>query len=464
MCIMRVRRPVRARSGCRAARTLAATLALAGIFAGSATAAAGRPSAVPSNVAVSGRPDQTIDGFGFSEAFGQVQNIQALAQTDQQAVARLLFSPSQGAGLDIVRFGIGGAGTAQDQLWLGQQALDYGVHTFYADAWTAPAEMKTNGSQDNGGYLCGVPGESCASGDHRQDYAQLLAGEARDFAAEGLPLQTIGFVNEPEFVAPYASMLMTPAQAADFVPYLGAALRASGLRTRVACCDAEGWQDAAQYAQAVLGSPQSARDVGLITGHGYTAAPTFPLTSRRPVWETEWSTFQPWDPAWDDGSTASGLTWANNLLTALTDARVNGFLYWWGASTSGEGGVDNEGLINISGGTYQPSGRLWAFAGFSRFVRPGAVRVDATSDVSGLRTVAFREGPRTVLVAINNNAQPVTLSARLDGGPWRGEATPYLTDSSDTVAAQAPVRVSGGRFTSSVPARSMVTYEIERQR
>jgi O-glycosyl hydrolase len=459
MFFTEIRSLVRATRLGLAAGVLAAAAVAAGPLAPPANAAhAHQPSA--DNVVVTGEPAQRIDGFGFSEAFGQVQNIQALSPDDQQAVSRLLFSPTQGAGLDIVRFGIGGAGTPQDQLWLGQQALGYGVHTFYADAWTAPAEMKTNDSEDNGGYLCGVPGASCASGDQRQAYADLLAGQANDFAAEGLPLRDIGFVNEPDFSAPYVSMLMTPDQAADFAPFLGRALRAQGLGTRVACCDAEGWQDASSFAQAVLSSPRSAPAIGLITGHGYTAAPTFPLTSRRPVWETEWSTFQPWDPAWDDGSTASGLTWANNIFTALTGADVNGFLYWWGASTSGEGGVDNEGLINISDGTYQPSGRLWAFAGFSRFIRPGAVRVAATSAVSGLETVAFREGSRTILVVINNATQPVAMSARVDGGPPRGEAVPYVTDATDTVAAQSPAPVWGGRFASTVPARAMVTYVL----
>jgi glucuronoarabinoxylan endo-1,4-beta-xylanase len=437
-----------------------AALAPAAALAGAASAVSDHDASDGANVVVSDQQAQSIDGFGFSEAFGQVQNIQALSQTDQQAVARLLFSPSSGAGLNIVRFGLGGAGSPDDQLWLGREALHYGVHNFYADSWSAPAEMKTNGSQDNGGYLCGVPGESCASGDHRQAYADLLAAQASEFARRGLPLRAMGFVNEPDFTAPYASMLMTPEQAADFAPYLGAALRAQGLATRVACCDAEGWQDAAQFAQTVLASPDSARSVGLITGHGYTAAPTFPLTSERPVWETEWATFQPWDPAWDDGSTASGLSWANNIFNALTSADVNGFLYWWGASTSGEGGVDNEGLINISGGTYQPSGRLWAFAGFSRFIAPGAVRLETTSAVNGLLTVAFHGSGGTVLVVINNNDQAVPMSARLDGVPSDGHATPYVTDANETVAAQAPVPVSGGRLESSVPARSMVTYQL----
>lgn len=444
------------------AACLVVVFGISGVGTGSASARSARDRLPHANVVVTGRPAQRIDGFGFSEAFGQVQNILALSPADQQSVSRLLFSRDQGAGLDIVRFGIGGAGTVDDQMWLGQQARDYGVNDFYADAWSAPGSMKTNGSMDNGGSLCGELGETCAAGDQRQAYAQYLAGQVAEFDGAGLHLQAVDFLNEPEFAPTYPGMLMTPAQAADFTPFLGRALRAQGLRASVACCDAEGWQDAAQYTNALLGSPDAARYVGVITSHGYTAAPTFPLTNRRPVWETEWGTFQPWDPSWDDGSTASGLTWANNISTALTGADVDGFFYWWGAFTSGEGGVDNEGLINISDGTVQPAARLWAFAGFSRFIRPGAIRLQATSSVTGLEVTAFRDHGRTIVVAINNNDSAVPMSARVSGLPGGGSAEPFLTDAGDNVAPQQRVPVRHGDLAASVPARAMVTYVIGR--
>ena len=58
----------------------------------------------------------------------------------------------------------------------------------FADAWSAPAFMKTNDSVDNGGAVCGVPGATCASGDWRQAYANYLTQYATDYAAAGHPL------------------------------------------------------------------------------------------------------------------------------------------------------------------------------------------------------------------------------------------------------------------------------------
>ncbi len=50
----------------------------------------------------------------------------------------------------------------------------YGVRAFYADAWSAPGFMKTNGRDSGGGGLCGSPGTNCTTGDWRQAYADYL--------------------------------------------------------------------------------------------------------------------------------------------------------------------------------------------------------------------------------------------------------------------------------------------------
>ncbi len=403
-----------------------------------------------------GQVHQRIDGFGFTEAFREPV-ITALPAAEQQQLGALLFSTKSGAGMSIVRFGLGGAtdpgdpisgpGDYQEQLWLGKLAEQFGVRQFYADAWSAPAQLKTNGSLDNGGYLCGVPGETCASGDARQAYAGYLAGQAKGFAANGIPIEAVDFVNEPEIGPAYASMYMTPAQAASFIPYLGRALAAAHLPTRVACCDAEGWTDGESYTQAVLGDPASARYVSLITSHGYTAPPTVPLTSERPVWESEWADFSHWDPAWDDSTNGDGFTWAQHIQTALTQANVDAFFYWWGASAS----TANSGLIQVQGATINLSKRYWSFAAFGRYIRPGAVRVGASASSSALDVSAFRDRDGSWVVEILNTGttdQPVSLR-----GLPSGHATGYVTNESNAITAQP-------RGPLTAPARSLLTVVI----
>lgn len=84
------------------------------------------------------------------------------------------------------------------QVWFSTKALAYGVKTFYADAWSAPGFMKTNGLDTNGGYLCGVTGETCSTGDWRQAYANFLVQYVKYYAAAGITVTHLGFLNEPD--------------------------------------------------------------------------------------------------------------------------------------------------------------------------------------------------------------------------------------------------------------------------
>jgi O-glycosyl hydrolase len=435
---------------------------------------------------------QTIAGFGSSEAFGQAEDIMnAPAATQQQALS-LLYSRVSGAGLTILRNEVGAdpgstiepnAPTSPSappsyvslqsidsdmgQLWLAQTIRkEYGVRDVFADAWTAPAYMKTNDSTSNGGTLCGVPGATCVSGDWQQAYANFLVQYARDYARAGVPLRYIGFENEANLAPGYDGMVMSPTQTADFVPVIGAALARSGLPTKLECCAAEGWDYAQQYAAAIEADPVAEHYVSVFTSHGYTEWPTFPVTGwTKPVWETEWSTFEPFDPAWDDGTDASGFTWAQHIYTGLTSANLSAFLYWWGSSEPTFNG-DDESLIQIDGTTVIPSGRLWAFANFSRFVRPGAVRIGATTADTGLDLTAFRNRDGSVaIVVLNTDATPDTVSFGLQQlGLQGGTAvvTPYVTNSTSDTAEQAPMFTRSGDFTSTLPARSLVTFVVTR--
>lgn len=437
--------------------TLSASASPVAARAGAASATVASAQAVSATVTIDrGQRDQAIDGFGFTEAFRE-PIITALPAAEQQQLGSLLFDPSAGAGFSIVRFGLGGStdpgdvisgpGDVADQVWLGKLAEQFGVDQFYADAWSAPGEMKTNGTLDNGGTLCGVPGASCVNGDYRQAYADVLASLAKGFADQGIPLKAVDFVNEPEIGPSYASMQMTPAQAADFVPFLGRALREQHLPTMVACCDAEGWGTAADYTSAVLGDPQVAKYIGLITSHGYTAPPTVPLTSERHVWETEWANFNPFDATWDDGAPGDGFVWAQNIQTALTQGNASAVFYFWGASAS----TANSGLIQVKGPTINLSDRYWAFAAFGRYIRPGAIRIGATSTDSGLQVSAFRnrDGSKVVEILNTGTADDAVTLAGIN--PADASAA-YVTNSTDTLTPVTGPLVA--------PARSLLTVVL----
>src|ERR1700678_2627518 len=432
---------------------------------------------------------QTMAGFGASEGFGQAQVIMDASSAAQTQALNYLYSASSGAGLDILRneisadsgdtieptapsspsatpsyASLASINDDQGQLWLAQTIkADYGVTNVFADAWSAPAFMKVDDETDNGSALCGVSGATCSSGSWVQAYANYLVQYAKDYAAAGDSLTYIGPENEANLSTDYDSMQLTPAQTVNVLDVLGPALAASGLSTKLECCATEGWDYAQQYAAAIEADSTASADTAIFASHGYTEAPDSVLTGwTKPAWETEWSTFESWDPAWDDGTDASGMSWAQNVFNGLDNAGLSAFLYWWASGTPSVNG-DNESLIQINGSTVTPSGRLWAFGNFSRFVRPGAVRIAATTSDSNLTLDAFKNTNGTVsVVAMNTGTSTDPLTFNLDdtGVANGATVTPYLSNSSSDIAAQSTTTVSSGAFSYTMPARSLVTFEI----
>jgi O-glycosyl hydrolase len=458
-----------------------------------------RPALAADSATINGAQTfQTITGFGASEGFGQAETIMGASSSVETQALNYLFSPTSGAGLTILRneisadsgdtiepnapssptatptyLPLSSIGNDQDQLTLAQAIkADYGVTNVFADAWSAPGFMKTNDSAVNGGTPCGVTGATCSSGNWLQAYANYLVQYAKDYSAAGVPLSYIGPENEADIglggsggstPPSYDGMEITPAQTTQILDVLGPTLASSGLSTQMECCATEGWDWAQQYAAAIEADPTSLADTAAFTSHGYTEAPTTPLSGwTKPVWETEWSTFQSWDPAWDDGSTASGLTWAQQIFAGLDQSNLDAFLYWWGSSTPSVNG-DNESLIQINGSTVTPSGRLWAFAQWSDYVRPGAVRIGATTTDGNLTLDAFKNTNGTVtVVALNTGTASDTVNFALSGTGVANGATvnSWVTDSSSSNALQPTNTVSGGSFTATLPARALETFTM----
>ncbi|RPF32990.1 glycoside hydrolase family 30 beta sandwich domain-containing protein [Streptomyces sp. TLI_185] len=458
-----------------------ALTSFAALLTAAATTAAALPEpAAATSATINGSTTyQPIDGFGFSEHFGRaaiMNGSQGLPAARQREILDLLLNRTTGAGLSILRLGIdsgiqptdpGGPnatptytwdGIDKGQVWLAKQAKAYGVNRFYADAWTAPGYMKTNGTDANGGTLCGLSGATCPSGDWRKAYANFLVQYARFYGQEGIGVTDLGFTNEPDWTATYDSMRLTPAQAVEFTKVFGPIARRAGYK--VTCCDSFGWDQEKAYSSAIEADATARGLVTTHTGHTYASKVDGPLPTKKRTWMSEWSPDgTTWNENWDDGSGYDGFTVASAIHDALTKGNTSGYVYWYGASVGA-----TRGLIQMDGDSYHVSKRLWAMANYSRFIRPGATRIGATTSDSDLNLSAFRNTDGTVtVVALNasTSATPVTFGLK-NTGIGKGTATPYLTDATHSTAQQQTVAVSGSALTATVPARSLVTYTIRR--
>ncbi|KAJ5454869.1 uncharacterized protein N7458_005825 [Penicillium daleae] len=452
------------------------------------------PTSSSSLISVSVNPKaqfQEVDGFGASQAFQRAEDIfgkYGLPAVNQSLVLDLLYNKEVGAGFTILRNGIGSSNTSDsnfmnsieptnpggpnakpDYVWdrynsgqfpLAQQAYARGLQTLYADAWSAPGYMKTNDDENNGGYLCGVTNESCASGDWMQAYANYLVQYARFYKESGVDVTHLGFLNEPQFAATYAGMLSNGTQAADFIRLLAKTIKKSGLDLKINCCDGIGWDDQEAMMAGLEAGPDPAINyLDVVTGHGYDSAPTYPLSTNKKTWLTEWADltgdFTPYT-FYNNGGPGEGLTWANHIQVALRDAGVSGFLYWIGAENS----TTNSGLINLINNEVIPSKRFWAFAQFSKFVRPGARRIAAVSSHANVTVSSFEnKDGRIATQLLNQGNSNVEVKVQITGLKSGASIKPYLTNNDNDLEPLASIAVAkGGSFQAEIPAWSMVTY------
>lgn len=165
-----------------------------------------------------------------------------------------------------------------------------------------------------------------------------------------------------------------------------------------------------------------------------------------------------WDASFGTGA-GGGMTWANSIYTAVVNANVTGYLYWIGV----QGGDTNSKLIRINNGVVNPSKRLWAFANWSRFVRPGAVRVGATGGGGSLRVSAFKNKDGAIAVQfINSGAAATRVSIKVNGATAESAPTTaqgWITDASNDVGTLVAT-MADGIAGASIPARAMVTIVL----
>ena len=155
--------------------------------------------------------------------------------------------------------------------------------------------------------------------------------------------------------------------------------------------------------------------VGILASHDYDYAVSPVNTSGKPLWETEVSTFDPFD-----GSISNGLYWASQIHSYMTVAQANAWNFWWLIPYA----TDNESLVDTNG---IPAKRMYVLGQYSRFVRPGYYRIDA-SNMGGASISAYKE-PNSgsfAIVAVNTNSSDFHQTFNLTGFT-AATVTPWIT-------------------------------------
>lgn len=462
---------------------------------------------------------QSIEGFGGSNAWTGLPSDATLKAT----VVRLLFNPTTGIGLTLIRNRIPfRESTTYDDAFL---AKDSTTHQYTYDSTTYPghkkfslnwsnwdlantrtlytlakAEAGTSGYQIKGFSTPWTPpnnqynkwkysganadtesatdtvtsaGKTTtnvvggSNGDlttwpdiggvlasaHYQDYADVLADYAKGFEANmGYPLAAISIQNEPNFLPKtYESCWWTADQFHNFLPKLSSAWSAKGVTTPVMAPESFSFSES--LVTTSLDDTATANAIAIVATHQYSGSAAWLTKTKsagKRLWQTEVSS-----GGTNDSSITDGLTWAKMVHDDLTTAEVNAFCYWWLWNTSTS--PTKSSLLSINGTTLTANKRLYTLGQYSRFIRPGWVRLlSETTPATNVSSSVFKNpaSNRYAVVLINAGSSAATVNVVFPKAPasaelFRTSATEDLVD----VGVLSP----SASMTVSLPAQSVST-------
>jgi glucosylceramidase len=142
------------------------------------------------------------------------------------------------------------------------------------------------------------------------------------------------------------------------------------------------------------------------------------------------------------------------MHNAFVNADTSGYTHWWCAQNT----TGDNAFIRLSYDNYYVSARLWAFASYFRFARPGSRRVGAQSSVEEVYVSAYVNKNGTVAVPVINAAHfDYELTVHLFGLNVT-TATAYLTDNTHNVSMVGTYAIKGSTFKAKVEPRAMKTF------
>jgi glucosylceramidase len=390
------------------------------------------------------RAYQRIEGLGASITDSSAHLLAHSRHRD--AIMRSLFDPRHGLGLSYLRQPMGasdfvaGAHYTYDDVPAGQ--TDFALRHFsiahdraeilpllrqaralnpslkvMGTPWSPPAWMKTNGSLV-GGRLIDDPRVY-------QAYARYFVRFVQDYQRAGVPIDALTLQNEPQNRTPsgYPGMDLRDDEEARLVVAVGRELKRAGLRTKILGYD-HNWalhpndvgppDDPAnpEYARSLLSDPGANRYLAGTAFHSYSGDPErqsalHDLFPSKDVYFTECSGAQSGNPATTFPDT---LHWHTRFLTVGAVRNWAKTVITWNLALDPAGGPHNGGCdtcfgvvtVDPSTGQATPTADYYVLGHVTRFLRPGAVRVDST--VAGNAcNVAFRNPDGSLVVVVVND-------------------------------------------------------------
>lgn len=403
------------------------------------------------------RQFQSVVGWGAAMSDAAAYLIQTkLNSAQREALLQDLFGRETGSGLSFVRIPMGASDFSRSHYSYDDRPAgetDSALAHFSIDVdraekipalkramainpqlklvgspWSAPGWMKSTGSLIKGTLLP----------QFYAPFAEYFRRWIEAYEAEGLPIFAVTLQNEPHFEPEnYPGMRLSPAQRAAIIgKSLGPLFKSRGVRAQIWDWD-HNWDEPASPL-AVLADSVARRYVSAVAWHCYGGDVTAQTAVHdkhpdKDAYFTECSGGD-WAPVWADN-----LKW-NVSKMVIGNARgwARGVALWnlaldekHGPHLGGCGDCRGVVTINSTTGEITRNPEYYALAHASRFVRPGAVRIESSAP-NGFETVAFRN-------ADDHSTAVIVLSTK-------------------TTPSQVVIRVGQSSFVTSLPAGAVATF------
>jgi glucosylceramidase len=388
---------------------------------------------------------QEIDGFGFALTQGSAMPIIKMAAAKRSTLLHELFDTIGNAiGVSYIRLSIGASDLNEtifsyDDLPKGEvdttlSKFDLGPDRadvipvmkeilqinpnikILGSPWSPPAWMKTN-NDTRGGRLIEK---------YYPVYAQYFVKYIQAMKAEGIVIDAITIQNEPLHPGNNPSLLMTALEQANFIKnHLGPAFKSAGLATKIILYDHNA--DRPDYPIYILDDTAANKFVDgsgfhLYNGDISALSDVHNAHPDKHIYFTEQMVVQfgrntkPARPAFNIASPVERIfigasrNWSRNVLAWNLAANSQFTPY------TDRGGCSMcQGAVSVDGDTVTRNLAYFAVAHFSKFVRPGSVRI-ASNQLAGLPNVAFKNpAGKIVLVAANTSTEKQFFQIKIKG-------------------------------------------------
>jgi glucosylceramidase len=396
--------------------------------------------------------DQKIDGFGASLMEAGLICLNDLPPAAQEEVLQQLFNPEKGAGFTAMKTEIAATDFASAGPWYTYDDTpgDVELKNFSVARDLGPNGMITfiKRARQYGRFMLQAPMDyppdwmlTNLQDREKQDvdskYFDALAHYylryLQEYEKHGIFIDYLSLFNEPGI---YTKIPYTKIR--DLLKnHVGPLFEKEGVKTRIQLSEAPSREGAKNY-ETVLSDPAARQYVASLPYHGYdfknfeVIANLHKKYPELPLWMTEicWA-YEAGAPRhvplprydWEDGD-----FWVNQIVSDL-EVGAAAWIYWnmildekggpWAISPV-HGNPDpnvQHPVVIINRQTKQVTytGLYYYLAHFSKFVRPGAVRIETSGNVKGVRCVAFKT-PASGMVAQLVNSRQAGTTVRLESG------------------------------------------------